>query len=153
MLNYSEATKLIKLIKSYDIKLIPVGGYRRKGDLSDLDFLTNMDLKNVESKLNNHFKTKIIKEGNKYMRIEIKYINKKIPLDFWKYDEKEKPFFLFHYTGPKSYNIRTRAQAERLGYKLSQHGLFKGDKKINIKTEKELLHKLNLHYRKPENRE
>lgn len=35
----------------------------------------------------------------------------------------ELPFALFHYTGPKSYNIRTRAYAKRKGFMLNQYGL------------------------------
>ena len=76
---------------------------------------------------------------------------------------------LFHYIGPRSYNIRTRAYAKKKGWLLNQYGLWKNllEKNLleksknklkrvkgtaNIKTEKQLTNFLGLTYRLPNNR-
>jgi DNA polymerase (family 10) len=38
----------------------------------------------------------------------------------------ERPFALFHFTGPAGYNVRVRAHAKRRGLRLNQYGLFEG---------------------------
>lgn len=45
--------------------------------------------------------------------------------DFFLATPAEKPFALYHYTGPAAYNIRTRAYANRRGWRLNQYGLFR----------------------------
>ena len=75
---------------------------------------------------------------------------------------KELPFALFHYTGSKRYNIRTRAHAKRKGWRLNQYGLFdaaSGQKATpvkgssSIKSEEELARFIGVSYREPTNRE
>jgi DNA polymerase (family 10) len=44
--------------------------------------------------------------------------------DFFVTTGAEKPYALYHYTGSKDYNIRTRAHAKRRGWLLNQYGLF-----------------------------
>jgi DNA polymerase/3'-5' exonuclease PolX len=46
---------------------------------------------------------------------------------------------LMHHTGSKQFNIMCRSRAIRLGYSLSQHGLFKGDLLVASVTEDEIL--------------
>jgi DNA polymerase/3'-5' exonuclease PolX len=46
---------------------------------------------------------------------------------------------LMHHTGSKQFNIMCRSRAIRLGYSLSQHGLFKGDQLVVSATEDEIL--------------
>ena len=43
-------------------------------------------------------------------------------------------------------------QAKSLGYKLNQYGLYKDDKKINVKNEQEIFDIIKMNYIKPENR-
>lgn len=76
---------------------------------------------------------------------------------------KELPYALFHYTGSKAYNIRTRAHAKRKGWRLNQYGLFdaasSGQKAVpvtgtsSIKSEKDLAKFIGVTYREPTNRE
>jgi DNA polymerase (family 10) len=42
---------------------------------------------------------------------------------------------LMHHTGSAGFNIMRRSRAIRLGYSLSQHGLFKGDQLVASATE------------------
>jgi DNA polymerase (family 10) len=46
---------------------------------------------------------------------------------------------LMHHTGSAGFNIMCRSRALRLGYSLSQHGLFKGDQLVASATEDEIL--------------
>lgn len=74
----------------------------------------------------------------------------------------EKPFALFHFTGPREYNIRVRAHAKRRGLTLNQYGLFvaprPGAKKRRapgsaaIRTERDLARRLGVTYRPPAER-
>lgn len=75
---------------------------------------------------------------------------------------KELPYALFHYTGSKQYNIRTRAHAKRKGWRLNQYGLFdaaSGQKAVpvagtsSIKSEEDLAKFIGVSYREPTNRE
>lgn len=71
---------------------------------------------------------------------------------------RERPFALFHYTGPASYNIRTRARAKRRGWRLNQYGLFHAASgrrvaaAAGVRTEGALARLLGLHARAPADR-
>jgi DNA polymerase (family 10) len=70
----------------------------------------------------------------------------------------EKPFALYHYTGPSQYNIRTRALAKRRGWLLNQYGVFdaaSGQRvrgASGVRTERDLARFLGVTYRPPEAR-
>lgn len=59
---------------------------------------------------------------------------------------------ILHLTGPKEYSIYTRSVAKKKGLKLNQDGLFKGDRCIASKTEKEILTALGLKHLEPAER-
>jgi len=58
-----------------------------------------------------------------------------------------------YFTGSKDHNIALRERAIKLGYKLNEYGLFKGEKRIAGKTEEDLYQALGLVYIEPEMRE
>lgn len=58
-----------------------------------------------------------------------------------------------YFTGSKDHNIALRNIAIKNGWKLSEYGLFKGQKQIVGKTEEEIYGKLGLDYIEPEIRE
>ena len=60
---------------------------------------------------------------------------------------------LQYFTGNKDHNIATRRIAIEKGLKLSEYGLFKGDKMIAGKTEEEVYKAIDLPYIEPELRE
>ena len=75
-----------------------------------------------------------------------------LPVDLFLVRESELPFALFHYTGSRAYNIRTRAHAKRLGWTLNQYGLFNiAGRRVRgtrqIRTEAEVAARLGLSYR------
>lgn len=75
--------------------------------------------------------------------------------DFFLTTSAEKPFALFHYTGPVGYNIRTRAHAKRRGLLLNQYGLFDAatGRRVRgtaaIHSERDLAHFLGVTYHPP----
>lgn len=59
---------------------------------------------------------------------------------------------LLYFTGDKEHNIAMRKIAIKKGWKLSEYGLFDGDKVIASKTEEEIYKKLELPWVEPKNR-
>lgn len=57
---------------------------------------------------------------------------------------------LHYFTGNKSHNIRIRDLAKKKGLKISEYGVFKGDKKIAGKTENEIFESVGLPFIIPE---
>jgi len=60
---------------------------------------------------------------------------------------------LMYFTGSKAHNIRMRQIAIKNGFKLSEYGLFKKNKRVSGKTEEEIYKRLGLSYIAPELRE
>ena len=56
---------------------------------------------------------------------------------------------LLYFTGSKELNVSMRLEAKRAGYKLNQHGLYKGTKRLNTATEEGIFALLRLEYIKP----
>jgi len=83
---------------------------------------------------------------------------KLIAVDLFLATEREKPFALFHLTGPREYNIRVRAHAARAGYLLNQYGVFlrssgrRAPGSGDIKTERQLAAFLGVTPRRPGDR-
>lgn len=63
------------------------------------------------------------------------------------------PYALLYLTGSKEHNVALRARAQRLGYKLNEYGLFKGNRLVRCGSEEEIYEALDLAYIPPELRE
>lgn len=59
---------------------------------------------------------------------------------------------LLAYSGKKGSNIGLRIIARTKGFKLNRYGLYRKDKRVAGKTEKEIYEKLNRKYKSPRNR-
>ena len=150
------------------------GSYRRKKPTSgDIDILitkyesnTNINhLKIFIDKLkqpitNNNNKSLIIDDitdknyTTKYMGF-CKYKNnliRRIDIRFVPY--KYYHSALLYFTGSAEFNKKLRLHAKKLGYKLSEYGLYtiKDNKKIKINSEKDIFNILNIDYIKPKYR-
>jgi DNA polymerase (family 10) len=68
-------------------------------------------------------------------------------------DESEFGAALQYFTGSKAHNIKLRAMAREKGLKISEYGVFKGQKKIAGRTEEEVYKALGLPFIPPELRE
>lgn len=157
------------------LQVIPVGSYRRKkSTLKDVDFLilypkryakykddilagiklnesknTQIKLLTINPKMNGVVHSQY--RAQLYKHPEMHFV-----LDLFLVAEGSYPFALFHYTGSKTFNIRTRAHVKRMGMLLNQYGLFdaKTSKKINsgIKTERDLFKYIDVTYKSPKQR-
>ena len=157
------------------IELIPVGSVRRKAaSIKDLDFL--VVVKTIPKQITLELSKKrigivedirapnssAVRHVTSVVRLKTGTLSKSVKVDFFVCTPKEKPFMLFHYTGSRAYNIRTRANAKRKKWKLNQYGLYhisndpSQQKHVRnssrIKTEKDLAKFLGVSYRLPENR-
>jgi DNA polymerase/3'-5' exonuclease PolX len=93
--------------------------------------------------------------GGRHRTVRASYAGYRFRLDLFMAKRSELPFALFHLTGPRSYNIRTRRLARLKHLKLNQYGMHStatGRRIGGIHTEKRLAHYLGLHYRPPANR-
>lgn len=168
---YLLAKQISKEIKrrlkfSLPIKLKIVGSILRKEPfIHDIDFLVilpkvgeyNLELHLLPKRLNDKIiNFKFIKRGAMHSQIIFYTLYNSYKVDFFTTTKQDYPFALYHYTGPKNYNIRSRMQAKRHGLLLNQYGLYNISTGIRInhkfKTEKEIMKYLGLTYRTPENR-
>ncbi|MCX5894349.1 MAG: DNA polymerase/3'-5' exonuclease PolX [Proteobacteria bacterium] len=76
-----------------------------------------------------------------------------IQADLRTVSDKEFPFAIHHFTGSKEHNIAMRGRAIRLGMKMNEYGLFKGERLISCADEEEVFKNLHLDYIPPELRE
>ena len=83
---------------------------------------------------------------------------RRFPVDLFLVQARELPFALFHYTGSRLYNVRTRAHAKRRGWRLNQYGLFDAATgrrvrgSAHIRTEREVAALVGVSYRSPSDR-
>ncbi|MDE2097766.1 MAG: hypothetical protein KGL39_10995 [Patescibacteria group bacterium] len=93
--------------------------------------------------------------GTRKRSFFVSYGGKRIGVDLFLTTTRARPFALFHWTGPASYNIRTRRLAKLKGLTLNQYGLFRidtGRPVAGITTEKGITNYLGIHHRAPERR-
>jgi DNA polymerase (family 10) len=67
--------------------------------------------------------------------------------------DQEFAFASHYFTGSKEHNTEIRGRAKKLGYRLNEYGLFKGEKSAKCADEEALFGKLGLQYIPPELRE
>jgi len=67
--------------------------------------------------------------------------------------EEEYPYALLYFTGSKEHNVELRTIAKKKGLKVNEYGIFKGEKKIACRSEKEIYEALGFSYVPPEARE
>jgi DNA polymerase (family 10) len=65
----------------------------------------------------------------------------------------EYPYALHHLTGSKDHNTAMRGRAQKLGFKMNEYGLYKGEKLVPCGSEEEIFAALKLQYIPPELRE
>lgn len=77
-----------------------------------------------------------------------------IHMDFWACKPNEVGAFSMFMTGPKELNIAQRAQAQKLGYTLSQYGLLTSDgHQLDDGTEENIYFRMGMPFLKPEERQ
>uniref|UniRef100_A0A6C0AY40 DNA polymerase lambda n=1 Tax=viral metagenome TaxID=1070528 RepID=A0A6C0AY40_9ZZZZ len=168
IINYEEILK--STLSSIDNKaqLEIAGSYRRKLQSSgDIDVIISHpeNTQYIFSKFLDKLKDKKIILGflsrGKQKSLTIAKLEDDIPrrIDFIYSSPEEYPFALLYFTGSKSFNTVMRHHANKLGYTLNEHGIYKyenkkkGDKVLrDFTSEEDIFAFLNLKFRLPEER-
>lgn len=128
-------------------KLYVSGSYRRKEQyINDLDFLTYDNIDDLYNKIKDIYNITLIAKGNKYVSFKL-FGPPSIEINIWKIDKKNQMFEKIARNYKTEYVIWMRSQARNMNLKLNNSGLYKDDKKINVKTPRNLFKILQLPYK------
>ncbi len=145
------------LEKAPGIKRIdPAGSLRRmKETVGDIDILaTGKDASAIIRHFTHHPSvTRVLAEGSTKgsVMLQIDYGERQVDLRI--VDASEYGAALQYFTGSKAHNIRLRSLARELGLKISEYGVFAGEKKVAGQEEEEVYRSLGLPWIPPELRE
>ena len=135
------------------VRISPAGSLRRmKETIRDIDILISSE---KPQKITGAFTTlsdvkNIIAKGPAKSSILTK---DSIQVDVRVADESSYGASLMYFTGSKEHNIKLRQLAIKNGLKLNEYGIFRGEKRIAGKTEKDMYKALGISYIEPELRE
>lgn len=147
------AERLKELLMPYVKKIEIAGSIRRMNEtVHDIDLLITSKKTNkvIEVFTNLPEVTKVVNAGSTKASVRLK---QGINCDLRVVPSKSFGAALVYFTGSKDHNIKLRQIAIKQGKKLSEYGLFKNNKYIVGKTEKEVYTNLRLPYFPPEIRE
>jgi len=147
-----ELTAYLKELKVVE-QVTPAGSLRRgKETVGDLDLLvTGRDHKRIAE----HFAqypgiAQVLAKGADKVSVKLR---NDLQVDIRLLERESYGAALQYFTGSKEHNVALRDRAKRHGWKLSEYGLFEGDKVIASRTEEEIYAKLGLPWIPPELRE
>lgn len=158
---YSQAQPIVEEIiknlkKLKEVKRVEVAGSFRRGKetIGDLDFLaiSNKPTKVIQAFTSLKDVKKVLAKGTTKSSI---LLNNNLQVDLRVVKEYEFGSAMNYFIGSKQHNVELRKYALKLGYTLSEYGLFKlkNRKRVAGKTEEEIYKKLKLQYIPPELRE
>lgn len=147
-------------LQEYPQDFIIVGSILREepGPHKDFDLLTTLPIASAVARVQRCVDSHVVQmSGVRRASIIIGVGSAYYTIDLFHVAPGELPFALFHYTGNKAFNIRTRAHAKRQGMLLNQYGLFKitGKKLIPVNgltCERDIFDYLGITYRLPKDR-
>ena len=151
-------------LKSENINIVNAGSYRLgKESSGDVDLIiTSPNMTPfIKDKIVDELKKAgilidILSMGNTKLISFIKVRGKIYQMDVAFIRENELPWYLLYFGSSRNFSKQIRLHASKLGYKLSEKGLFNkiNGKRIDFypRTEEEIFHFLNMEYVKPENR-
>lgn len=96
--------------------------------------------------------------GGRRRSLDVVWGRTRVRVDLFFAQPDELPYALFHYTGSRLYNIRTRARAKARGWRLNQYGLFtESGRRVRgsaqVRSEKDIAALLGVSDRAPEDRQ
>ncbi len=144
-------------IASPDWETYIVGSYRRQRPYSrDIDLMLVSDKEQDLHSYISFLKTRLPELlqyaiGPDKASFLVKFASKYYKFDVFRTPKKKKWAMLLYSTGSKEFNIKMRAHAKKLGYKLNQEGLY-NKKEIAVKSEKDFFRILGLPYLEPPQR-
>ncbi len=152
-MNYAEKyVSYIKNLREIDA-IEPCGSLRRRADtIGDIDILCASNKPKIVMKKFTTYPeiAKVLSQGKTKSSVVLK---SGMQADLRVVDKKIFGAALQYFTGSKEHNVRVRDIAKRRGLKISEYGVFKGQKLIAGKTEKEVYAAIKFPYIEPEMRE
>lgn len=138
------ADQLVSDLKKLKLTGIVIAGSirRQQETIGDIDLMVRGTLEKIKTLK----KIDFVRGGEANCTFNFKGIQ----VNVYKYETAYKGAMLMFLTGPKWRNIAYRKIAQKQGLKLSQYGLFKGDKFIAGKTERQIYTAMGKHYKAPE---
>jgi DNA polymerase (family X) len=152
---YETAQDLIaylKQLKSVD-RAEPAGSLRRgRETVGDLDLLvTGRDHASIAEHFVKHPRVvQVLAKGKD--KVSVKLEND-LQVDVRLLERRSYGAAMQYFTGSKEHNVALRDRAKRKGWKLSEYGLFEGEKVLAGRTEEEVYTKMGLAWIPPELRE
>ncbi len=147
-------SEIVEYMKPVCKSISPCGSLRRmKETIGDIDILcTSQDMKNVIKRFVEYPGTsRVIAEGDTKGSIIVK--EKSLQIDLRVVEPDSYGAALQYFTGSKQHNIKLRTLAKEKGLKISEYGVFKGEKKIAGKTEQDVYEVFKMPVIPPELRE
>lgn len=129
------------------------GSYRRRKEtIGDLDVLVQAhDRGGVADALTEHETVAgVVSKGHDKVRVRLQ---NGLAVDFLFFEEDEFGAALLYFTGSKAHNIELRRWARDQDWKLNEHGLFSGKKRLAGATEESVYERFGLAWVPPELRE
>lgn len=152
------AEDLITWIRNgpYPVRISPAGSLRRmRESVGDIDILASG---HDGSKIIEHFThhprvTRILAQGGTKGSVMIAASDREYQADLRIVPEESWGSAQQYFTGSREHNIRLRSLAREMGLKISEYGVYRGDKRIAGKTEEQCYRALGLDWIPPEMRE
>lgn len=140
--------EIVSHLKPYSKKIMITGSIRRgEKNPGDIDIvLIPKDREKLEEAMKKKFRKILGGEKRATFRKD------DIDIELYYTVADEWGACLLAYSSPKGSEIGLRIVARKKGFKLNQHGLFRGSKRVAGKTEREIYKALGRPYKKPEDR-
>jgi DNA polymerase (family 10) len=157
-----EAFELAETVIDYmklnkDVRQLAYGGSLRRGNetVGDIDILaTGSKPQSIISHFTGHPKVRqVLGAGDTKASTRFESRSGTRQVDLRVLADAEYGAALQYFTGSKAHNIAMRALAQKQGLKLSEYGLFRGERRVAAKTEVQVYKTLGLPYIEPELRE
>lgn len=152
---FETAQELVAYLKEFKgvEEVTPAGSLRRgRETVGDLDLLVTG---RNHAAIAEHFAkfpgvTQVLAKGEDKVTVKLQ---NDLQVDVRLLERQSYGAALQYFTGSKEHNVALRDRAKRRGWKLSEYGLFEGNKIIASRTEEEIYAKLGLQWIPPELRE
>lgn len=134
-------------------RLVVAGSYRRRKEtVGDLDILATAkkDSNVIQRFIRYDDVDEVVSHGTTRSTVHLKA---GIQVDLRVVPEVSYGAALHYFTGSKSHNIALRTMAQKIGLKINEYGVYKGDRRVAGKTEEEIYKRFGLVYVPPELRE
>lgn len=121
-------------------KILIIVGSAGRGDTNpnDIDMITTENLNDFTKDTINMFGEKnvrIIKDGDKFKQLQVKFQGKNMKFDIWKTTNNNLIYSILNHLLPRNKIIGLKKIAKEKGLKLTSNGLYRNNRKLStIKT-------------------